>query len=44
MAPDLWQRNCLPLLDFEAVEIRYPLDLATQLTAKKAAIVASSGD
>lgn len=35
MAPDLKQRNFLKLLDFEADEIRYLLDLAGQLKADK---------
>jgi ornithine carbamoyltransferase len=37
MAPDLRQRNFLKLLDFEAEEIRYLLDLAADLKAEKAA-------
>ncbi len=37
MTPDLRQRNFLKLLDFEAEEIRYLLDLAAQLKAEKAA-------
>ena len=37
MAPDLRHRNFLKLLDFEAEEIRYLLDLAAQLKAEKGA-------
>ena len=37
MPPDLRQRNFLKLLDFEAEEIRYLLDLAAELKAEKAA-------
>jgi len=36
MTADLRRRNFLKLLDFEAVEIRYLLDLAAQLKAEKA--------
>ena len=36
MVPDLRRRNFLKLLDFEAEEIRYLLDLAARLKAEKA--------